>query len=389
MSAIQTILVVLIGLYFVRTVVGYILSRYYFSRYEHFYSAMDYTPRVSIIKPVYGLDESALDNFRSFCQQDYSHDYEIIFCLENQTDPAVPLIERVIEEYPEQNIRLVFSNPQDSRSFGKIKNMIAGFSESQYEVVIFSDSDVHAPKTFIRDTIGCLKNPKIGLGFSAPVFEGSRDWISAMQNIAVNETIINLAPLCLFGFYDQAIGMTMVTRRKVIEEIGGLEQFGHQVTDDIPLARAIHKKGYRIHLLKEPARIFHFQDNFSRWWSHMHRWLVIIRHYMPALVYSAFFADLPLLLSILYLGISLLRNESVFIGILLVSAVLILRFALTLAINISFAQDKKLWRFIWVIPLWDFLRAPLLIHSSFSNEIVWRGRRIHINSDCSVAIPQT
>ncbi len=383
----QTILIILVGLYFTRVVVGYILSRYYFARYDGLYSSMDYTPRVSIIKPIWGLDESALDNFRSFCQQDYPNDYEIIFCVENQADPALPLIEEIIKEYPERNIRLVFSNPADRRSFGKIKNMITGFSESQYEVVIFSDSDVHVSKTFVRDTVRCLKNPKIGLGFSAPIFEGSQDWISAMQNIAVNETVINLAPLCLLGLYDQAIGMTMVARREVIEEIGGLEQFGHQVTDDIPLARAIHKKGYRIHLLKEPARIFHFQDNFGRWWQHMHRWLVIIRHYTPALVYSTFFADVPLLLSILYLGISLLRNESVSSGVFLVSAVLILRFALTFVINISFAQDKKLWRFIWVIPIWDFLRVPLLIQSFLSNEIVWRGRRIHINSDCSVAVP--
>jgi ceramide glucosyltransferase len=234
------------------------------------------------------------------------------------------------------------------------------------------------------DTVACLENPEVGLGFYVPVSEGSEDWVAAMLNIAVNETVLLVTPLCLFNRCNLAVGTTMVTRKKVIEEIGGLDQFGNQVSDDIPLARAIYRRGYCIRLLKQPARVFHIHDDFRRWWRHMHRWLVIIRHYSPISVYLAPFVELPLLLSMMYVALSVIMKENIYNGILLVVAVLVIRWVSTAVINLRFAHDKKLWRFMWVVPVLDILRMPLLIHSYLTDEIVWRGRRIRVNRDCTV-----
>jgi hypothetical protein len=34
----------------------------------------------------------------------------------------------------------------------------------------------------------------------------------------------------------------------------------------------------------------------------------------------------------------------------------------------------------------EVLRLPLFVYSSLTNEIVWRGRRHHINPDCTTRI---
>src|SRR5712671_4959011 len=66
----------------------------------------EFTPPVSILKPLCGLDPHGYESLRSHCRQDYPQ-YEIIFGVSTSDDPAAAAVERLIREFPNLPMRLV------------------------------------------------------------------------------------------------------------------------------------------------------------------------------------------------------------------------------------------------------------------------------------------
>jgi ceramide glucosyltransferase len=381
LEILKAILLALVALSLLSTLLSHVFTWYYFASYDRRFPAKGYAPPVSIIKPTKGVDQSALDNFRSFCEQDYPNDYEILFCVEGSLDPSIPVIRGVMQEYPDVDVRIVFSDPEDTRSMGKVKNMIAGYDASSYDVIIFSDSDAHVPPDFLRETVACTESKKIGLGFGAQAYEGAENWAAALMAISANAFVLRLASMCLFGAFDGAVGTTMVARKVVIEQAGGLQQFGRQIADDLPLARAIRDKGFRIHLLEQPARIIHRTYSFEDWWSHLQRWSVIIRHYWPKSFLVTTLADLAPWWACLFLVVSLLEGGDVYLGVCLLIAAFGGSLISAAIVNAKFVRDRGLWRYLWVVFVQEFVRLPLAVYSGWTSEISWRGRRFRIAPD--------
>src|SRR5216683_4310590 len=126
----------------------------FFSR-ERALTTASYTPGASLLKPVHGVDFGSYENFASFCAQDYPAEYEILFGVGDALDPAVPLIQRLITEFPRRSIRL-FVGAEQIGANRKVNMQAMLVRESRQEILVLTDGDVRVSRNYLQEAIAPL-----------------------------------------------------------------------------------------------------------------------------------------------------------------------------------------------------------------------------------------
>src|SRR5262245_24446136 len=137
-----------------------ILAALRFFRRERARALPKFSPPVSLLKPVYGVDFASYENFSSFCRLDYP-DYEILFAVNQETDPAVPLIRQLIAEFPLRKIRLL-SGAEQVGANRKVNNLILLEREAGHEILALTDGDVRVAPTYLREVVAPFADAKVG-----------------------------------------------------------------------------------------------------------------------------------------------------------------------------------------------------------------------------------
>src|SRR5215813_6113533 len=96
-----------------------------------------FTPPVSILKPLCGADPHAYESLRSHCIQSYP-EFEIIFGVRDSNDAALGIVQRLIKEFPEREIRVAIC-PGTFGSNLKINNLIQMVPQARYEYILVND----------------------------------------------------------------------------------------------------------------------------------------------------------------------------------------------------------------------------------------------------------
>ena len=105
-------------------------------------------PPISVLRPVRGLDPYDELTLRSGFELAYER-YELILCCEDADDAIVPVIRRLIAEYPHVDAKLLVGR-DTLTSNPKLNNLIKGWRAASHAWVVMADSNVLMPRDYLQ-----------------------------------------------------------------------------------------------------------------------------------------------------------------------------------------------------------------------------------------------
>lgn len=226
-------------------------------------------PGVSILKPLLGVDPNLYSNLETFFTQDYPT-YELLFCVEDESDPATMLVKKLMEKYPQVDAKL-FTGGEPVGVNPKINNLSPGYDAAKYELLMISDSGIRVRDDTLLDMVNHMTD-NVALVHQMPFTYDREGFPAALEKIYFGtfQARIYLAA-DLLGITCHT-GMSSLFRKSVLDEVGGLKAFSIYLAEDFFLSKALTDRGWKTTISSHPAlqnsgycRIDSFQERLTRW----------------------------------------------------------------------------------------------------------------------------
>ena len=334
----------------------------------------EFTPPVSILKPIRGLDRETYENYASFCRQDYP-EFEILFCVTDETDPAVPVIRQIISDFPGRSIRLLVGAEPLGAS-DKVNKLCRMAHDARHEIVIVTDSDVRVEAGFLRAVVAPFRDAKVG-GVTC-LYRGLTDG-SFPANLEALGNSTDFAPGVLVawmlggGKLDFMLGAVMATTKTHLSEIGGFESLVDFFCDDYELGNRLAARGYRVELSRFPVDIVYPRERLGEAFRHQLRWNLSIRYSRPWGHFGLIFTQV-----FVWSLAALLLTSSWWGEVGFAVAYVLLRREMALSAGARGMKDKLVRNKMWMLATRDLFAFVVWAASFFPQRIHWRGRKFRV-----------
>ena len=321
------------------------------------------TPRVTLLRPVCGLDPFDAETLGSSFTQDYP-DYEVIFCAPGANDPAIPLVRALIAAHPQIPAQLLVGQVAITGN-PKLNNLWNGWQAASADWVCMTDSNLLLPPDYLRRVVASW-GPDTGLVSSPPT--GSRPaGLAASLECAMlnsNQARLQFAGASLGWAFAQ--GKTLFWNRDMLNKAGGIAALGRYLAEDVNATKLVRAAGLRVSLTPLPFAQPIGRRDFATVWNRQLRWSRVRRDGFPLVFATEVFngAAVPFVAA----GIAAVSLHSP----LLFAAYVALWYGAEVVL-IARAGWPHGWRDVLALPLRDAMLPALWAATFLQRGIEWRG----------------
>jgi len=328
--------------------------------------AVDRAPRVTIFKPLAGLDDDLEGNLESFAGIDYPS-FEILLGVASVFDPAYAAARRFIDRNPRVTARVVVTDPEAATN-PKVAQLVMLDRVATGEIYVISDSNVRVSPAYLWSLVAELADERVGMVTSLFAGSGERTLGAALENLQICAcTIPGYVAMNAVSPRPLTVGKSMAVRRRDLARLGGFLPVGDVLAEDYALGRRFLDAGFLIRTSLETVENRNVACSITRTFERHTRWSKLRR----ALVPSGFALE-PILTPIVVATAAGVLAPGTATSGLLVGA-LVLQTALAL---IAVRLLRGQWLAWWYAPL-EIIRSYVMLlcwlRACVSRRIEWRG----------------
>lgn len=203
-------------------------------------------PRVSILKPLKGLDDGLEENLASFAALE-GIDHEVVLSVADPADPALDAVARARARYPGAPFVLVVGGAPEGRIGNpKVERLVAAARVARGDVFLVSDSNVRVSPSDVASTVSLFDDPSVGCVSNLFVGSGARDLGALVEALHLLTFVVPGNVLAAWSGTPCVVGKSMALPRRVHDAIGGFAAFGDVLAEDQAMGLAVRDAGFRV-----------------------------------------------------------------------------------------------------------------------------------------------
>ncbi|HYO77174.1 MAG TPA: glycosyltransferase [Thermoanaerobaculia bacterium] len=329
-----------------------------------------HTDFVSILKPVCGLDDELEENLLSFVAL-RGIGYEVIVSAEDESDPALAVVERVMRAHPEAPFRVVIdAGSREGVVNRKVERLIAAARAARGEILFISDSNVRVEAEDFAKTLSAFDDRTVGCVSNLFTGSGARTTGAVLESLHLLGFVVPGAVLAAAAGVPCVVGKSMAISRRALSAIGGFERFRRVLAEDQAIGIAVKRAGYEIVLSPVVVRNVVVQRSIGRAVDRQVRWNKI-RYAFSRPLYAGELLLNPLVFALLAWACA----PTAFAAFpLLIVLARYLQFALLARAT----RSGMTWVQLAAVPLLDVAMFYAWLIPFVSNSVTWRGYEARI-----------
>ncbi len=345
----------------------YSSSRFFWQARNKPAAKLDFTPPVSNLKPVRGLDPDAYENFATFCRQDYP-EYELIFCAHDSSDPCVPVIHKLIRDYPQRQIRLLYSAGHAAIN-DKVAKLRLMEREARYEHLVINDSDVRVDAQYLRRIVMPLEDPRVGGVTCFYVTPRETSLVEQLQTVGmISDFFAGVLVAWQLDGVQFALGTTMASTKQRVADFGGFKVLENRPADDLLFGRFIAEQGVEVRLLPDAVETVPDFKGWGELLAKRLRWMTVMRNMRPWGHFGLLFTW-----GLLWTTLAVLFHPTIAVAVAYWGSYLVFRGAIMWIIGVYGLKQPGIWKKMPLLPVWDAVAMLIWLGSFTRSSVRWRG----------------